>query len=210
MFNITQTKYYSLRENAFYFDYLRLLEEQILTSNYLAENQLSKNFNGTKGFSVVFRSSGINKVIQKFPYFKTYIDTALSSKYNAFYLNPLVLQGGGEVKAHVDCSITGYCQKKPAIIPKVVSVLYVKVPADLQGGELILRSLPRKNIEVGRVMPKVNTLLYFMGTLNHSVSKVTASGTRISLVCEQYELSEKQIQKIPEFAIRSAAYELAR
>lgn len=206
MLNITQTKYYSLRTNAFDSSYLRSLEYEILASNYLSENQLSQNFSGTKGFSVVFRSSGIKKVIEKLPFFETYIKTALSSKYNAFYLNPLVLQGGGQVKPHVDCSITSYCQHKPAIIPKIVSVLYVKVPSDLQGGELILKSLPRKNIQVGCIKPQVNTLLYFMGSLNHSVNKVIASDTRISLVCEQYALSEKQLQNIPEFAIQSEAY----
>jgi hypothetical protein len=201
---LNQTQYYSLRKNTFGSDYLKILEREIVASTYLADNQLSKNFTGTQGFSIIFHNSEIDKVIQEFRFFEPYIKTALSSKYNAFYLNPLVLQAGGSVKPHVDCSLSGYCQT--TVIPKAVSVLYVKVPSDLQGGELVLTSLPRKGAEVGRIAPQANTLLYFLGSLNHSVNKVTTSETRISLVCEQYNLSEIQLQKVPKFQIKSAAY----
>lgn len=201
MLNITQTKYYSLRENAFSLNYLRSLERQIVASTYLGNSQLNNFFAGSKGFSVLFHNSEINRVVQKFPFFKTYIDTALSSKYNVFYLNPLVLEAGGVVKPHVDCSLSDYFQSRT--IPKVVSVLYVKVPSDLQGGELILA---RKEGRIGAIKPQENTLLYFMGSLNHSVSKVITSQTRISLVCEQYALGETQLQKIPKFKIESGTY----
>lgn len=201
MLNITQTKHYSLRANTFHADYLRSLEKQILASTYLAESQLSNSFAGSKGFSVVFHSSEIAQVVQKFPFFELYLKTALSAKYNVFYLNPLVLQAGGVVKPHVDCSLSGYCQA--TVVPKVVSVLYVSVPGDLQGGEL---SLTSKGEKIGAIKPQENTLLYFLGSLNHSVSKVITSETRISLVCEQYALNETQLQKVPKFKIESGAY----
>ena len=162
MLTITQTKYYSLRPNTFDPNYLRSLEKQILASDYLADSQLSNSFAGSKGFSVLFHSSEIDRVVQKFPFFELYLKTALSSKYNAFYLNPLVLQAGGVVKPHVDCSLSGYSQD--TIIPKIVSVLYVSVPSDLQGGELILTSQGER---VGTIKPQENTLLYFLGRLNH-------------------------------------------
>ena len=46
------------------------LAKNILDSPYLASSQLSESFNGTKGFSIVFKRSGISQVIQQFPFFQ--------------------------------------------------------------------------------------------------------------------------------------------
>jgi predicted 2-oxoglutarate/Fe(II)-dependent dioxygenase YbiX len=81
-------------------------------------------------------------------------------------------------------------------------VLYVAVPADLQGGELVLRLHKR---QVGQIRPQRNTLLVFQGNLTHSVNPVTSSGIRLSLVCEQYGLEAAQLQEIPEFKLESRA-----
>ena len=84
-----------------------------------------------------------------------------------------------------------------------MSVLYVQVPPDLIGGELVLRCHKR---QVGCIQPQVNTLLHFQGDLTHSVQKITSPlATRLSLVCEQYSLLESELQEIPEFAIESRA-----
>ena len=80
----------------------------------------------------------------------------------------------------------------------VVSVLYVDVPKDLQGGELVLRSHKR---QVGKISPQTNTLLFFQGDLTHSVTAVV--GERLSLVCEQYNLEEVELDDIPEFRLES-------
>lgn len=37
----------------------------------------------------------------------------------------------------------------------------------------------------------------------HSVNPVKTSGTRLSLVCEQYSLSEAELAEIPEFTVES-------
>ncbi len=84
----------------------------------------------------------------------------------------------------------------------VVSVLYVQVPLNVQGGELVLR---RHKQRVGQIKPQVNTLLYFQGDLTHSVNAVKTAGTRLSLVCEQYSLSETELQDIPAFTVESRA-----
>ncbi len=192
--------YYNQQQNAFSLKYLSKLERQILTSPYFAVNNLNRDFVGTKGFSVVFQRSGLGEVEQRFPFFKTYLSVALQSTCNAFYLNPLLLTTGSRVDPHIDRSLRSYC--KTIEPPALVSVLYVQVPPVLQGGELVLRHNKR---QVGQIRPQLNTLLYFQGDLTHSVNEVTTPGTRLSLVCEQYSLSETELQEIPEFTLESRA-----
>ena len=201
---ITCNQYYSIRSKAFDLDYLNSLGRQILSSCYLGASQLSDSFAGTKGFSVIFKRSGISKVEQHFPFFQPYLKAALNPSCNAFYLNPLVLEGGNHIKPHVDCSLSRY--GKGIVIPNIVSVLYVQVPPELEGGELVL---VEREHQIGKIQPQANTLLYFRANLTHSVNEVKSSQSRISLVCEQYNLSETRLQQIPEFEIDSKAVELA-
>jgi predicted 2-oxoglutarate/Fe(II)-dependent dioxygenase YbiX len=184
----------------FSLQYLSQLQGQILACPYFAVNNLNRDFVGTKGFSVVFRRSHLATVEQRFPYFKPYLERSLQPECNAFYLNPLLLKAGSRVDPHIDRSLRSYC--KTIHPPAVVSVLYVMVPADLQGGELVLRSAKR---QVGQIQPQANTLLFFQGDLTHSVNPVSSAASRLSLVCEQYSLEDDQLQSIPEFAIESRA-----
>ncbi|MBD2311615.1 2OG-Fe(II) oxygenase [Desertifilum sp. FACHB-1129] len=192
--------YYSQHPNTFSPAYLNDLRGEILACSYLATNNLNRDFVGTKGFSVVFQRSELPQVIQRFPFFKPYLDRALLPSCNAFYLNPLLLQAGSRVDPHIDRSLRSYC--KTIEPPLMVSVLYVQVPHNLQGGELVLR---RQKQQVGQVKPQANTLVYFQGDLTHSVNAVKTPGTRLSLVCEQYSLSNEELQEIPPFTIESRA-----
>jgi Rps23 Pro-64 3,4-dihydroxylase Tpa1-like proline 4-hydroxylase len=196
---ITKNKYYSLTSGAFESNYLNSLSEKILSCRYLGSSQLSDSFTGTKGFSVIFKISKISQVKRNFPYFIPYLKYALKPNCNAFYLNPLILEKGGCVEPHVDCSISGY--SKSLTIAHIVSVLYVRVPSNLEGGELILT---KKGDRVGEIKPKINTLLHFDGNLTHSVNEVKSQVIRISLVCEQYTLSETKLKQIPDFEIISS------
>ncbi len=153
----------------------------------------------------MFQRSELGEVEQRFPFFKLYLDRVLQPTCNAFYLNPLLLQEGSRVDPHIDRSLRSYC--KTVEPPVVVSVLYVQVLSNLQGGELVLRWHKR---QVGQIKPEVNTLLYFRGDLTHSVNAVKTTGTRLSLVCEQYSLSETELQDIPGFAIESRAVKAKR
>ncbi len=191
-------KHYQQQFNAFPNDYLNNLWGEIHACPYFAINNLNRDFVGTKGFSVVFTRSHLSKVEQKFPYFKPYLDLALQTNCNAFYLNPLLLKEGSRVDPHIDRSLRSYC--KTVEPPAVVSVLYVRVPPDMEGGELVLRSHKR---QLGQIKPQINTLLYFQGDLTHSVNAVKTSGNRLSLVCEQYSLNEAELQEIPEFTVES-------
>ena len=196
----TPLSYYHQQPNAFSIAYLRKLQARILASPYLAINNLNRDFIGTKGFSVVFQRAGLGEVYRLFPFFKRYLDMALQPDCNAFYLNPLMLQAGSRVDPHIDRSLRSYC--KTIDPPSTVSVLYIQVPPGLEGGELILRDRKR---QVGQIKPQINTLVHFQGNLTHSVTAVKTAGTRLSLVCEQYNLIDSELQDIPAFTIESRA-----
>lgn len=193
--------YYRTSHNVFDPKYLSKLQKQILTCSYFSVNNLNRDFVGTKGFSLVFQRSGISEVERHFPFFKPYLSVALQPTCNAFYLNPLLLQTGSRVDKHIDRSLRSYC--KTIQPPDIVSVLYVQVPDVLEGGDLVLHCHKR---QVGCIHPQFNTLLFFQGDLTHSVKEVKSPvSTRLSLVCEQYNLLETELEEIPEFAIESRA-----
>ncbi len=193
-------KYYHQQPNSFPSNYLSDLSGQIQACPYFAINNLNRDFVGTKGFSVVFQRSELAEVEQQFPFFKPYLNLALQPTCNAFYLNPLLLKEGSRVDPHIDRSLRSYC--KTIEPPVLVSVLYVQVPSDMQGGELVLHCHKR---QVGQIKPQMNTLLYFQGDLIHSVNPVKTLGNRLSLICEQYSLSEAELQEIPQFTVESRA-----
>jgi 2OG-Fe(II) oxygenase superfamily len=193
-------KYYHQHPNIFPLTYLNDLRGEILACPYLAINNLNRDFIGTKGFSVVFQRSEIGEVERRFPFFKPYLDQALQPSCNAFYLNPLLLKEGSRVDPHIDRSLRAYC--KTIEPPLVVSVLYVQVPPNLEGGELVLRCHKK---HIGQIKPEVNKLVYFQGDLTHSVNAVKTTGTRLSLVCEQYSLSDTELHDIPAFTVESRA-----
>ncbi|HEY9726462.1 MAG TPA: 2OG-Fe(II) oxygenase [Chroococcales cyanobacterium] len=199
------SNYYHQRPNAFPIAYLNDLRGEILACPELAINNLNRDFIGTRGFSVVFQRSELEAVERRFPFFKRYLDRVLQPTCNAFYLNPLLLKEGSRVDPHIDRSLRAYC--KTVEPPVVVSVLYVQVPPNLQGGELVLRCHKQ---QVGQIKPQVNTLLYFQGDLTHSVNAVKTIGTRLSLVCEQYSLSEIELRDIPAFTVESRAVKAKR
>jgi hypothetical protein len=199
------SNYYYQRPNAFPIAYLNDLRGEILACSELAINNLNRDFIGTRGFSVVFQRSELETVERRFPFFKRYLDRVLQPSCNAFYLNPLLLKEGSRVDPHIDRSLRAYC--KTVEPPVVVSVLYVQVPPNLQGGELVLRCHKQ---QVGQIKPEVNTLLFFQGDLTHSVNAVKTIGTRLSLVCEQYSLSEMELQDIPAFTVESRAVKAKR
>lgn len=193
-------KYYHQQPLAFPSKYLNDLSGEIQACPYFAINNLNRDFVSTKGFSVVFQRLGLAEVFQQFPFFKPYLEQALMPTCNAFYLNPLLLQLGSRVDPHIDRSLRSYC--KTISPPAIVSVLYVQLPENMLGGELVLHSRQR---QVGQIKPQINTLLYFQGDLTHSVNSVKTPGFRLSLVCEQYSLSEAELQHIPHFTVESTA-----
>ncbi len=190
--------YYRTQPDAFDPVYLTSLAGQILACEYFAVNNLNRDFVGTRGFSVVFRHEGLDMLARQFPFFLPYLEQALEPGCNAFYLNPLLMRENSRVDPHIDRSLRSYC--KTVEPPATVSVLYVQVPVELSGGELVLRT-PRR--QVGQIRPQANTLLHFQGDLTHSVNALKTAATRLSLVCEQYILDEPELEQIPVFTIES-------
>ena len=181
-------------------DELTALAQKILVSPYLATSQLSESFASTQGFSVIFRKEGIPTVVEHFPELSTYLKAALKSLCNALYLNILILTEGSCVTEHIDCNICEYFQE--LVSPCLVSVLYVQVPENMRGGQLVLSS---DSQEIATIQPQENMLLHFLGHLTHRVQFIQNSQPRISIVCEQYNLKEEWLVHIPNFAIKSRA-----
>jgi hypothetical protein len=191
-------KYYYSQEGVFPEVYLKKLQKSILQCEYMAINNLNRDFIGTRGFSIVFQRTAQEKVVKNFPFFEKYLAKALDPLCNAFYLNPLLLNYQSRVDPHIDRSLRSYL--KTIDPPNLVSVLYVQVPENVRGGELVLSHNRKK---VGEIKPRENTLLFFQGNLTHSVNRMNSEGNRLSLVCEQYFLDEGQLAQVPEYVIES-------
>jgi hypothetical protein len=70
----------------------------------------------------------------------------------------------------------------------------------MEGGELVLKS---NNRQIGKIKPQTNLLVYFQGNLTHSINSVKTPGNRLSLVCEQYDLTDREIEDVPIHSVES-------
>ncbi len=180
----------------------RALCQAVLDSPYLAQTDLNSGFSGTYGFSFIFRRTGLPQAVQIMPELQPYLDKVLLPQANAFFLNPLLIRQGAGVAAHADKTLRSWTQPDEPPFPLRVSVLYLQVPAALQGGELIFR---RFGLKLVRIQPRFNTLVEFAGHILHEVTPMSNSAeeARISLVCEQYQLQEDLLELVPEFSMDS-------
>jgi hypothetical protein len=191
---------HTARADAFAPSYLKGLRKQILASRYFAVHTLNRDFVSTRGFSVVFRRDSLDTVMRELPYLRPYLELALRPDCNAFYLNPLHMVSGSRVDPHIDRSLQSYCVHVDP--PVAVSVLYVEVPPAMRGGDLVLAQ-GRKHL--ARITPTQSMLVVFDGHLTHSVTRVEGEGARLSLVCEQYQLTPEELERVPAFAIQTRA-----
>jgi hypothetical protein len=191
---------YTEEAHAFDAAYLRSLRRQVLACRWFTTNTLNRDFVGTRGFSVVFRRDAAPRVAREFPFFGPFLDRALRDDCNAFYLNPLLLARGSRVDPHIDRSLRSY--DADVLPPAAVSVLYVEVPAGMQGGRLVLQ---RGRKLLGRIVPAEGTLVTFDGDLTHSVERMETEGARLSVVCEQYRLTPDELERIPAYVVESRA-----
>jgi hypothetical protein len=179
------------------------IRSAILGSSLLGETNLTDQFSGTYGFSITFRREGLAELTGRFPAFAPYLETALIPDCNAFLLNPLLIQNGRGVDAHLDRSMEFYGTGIGS--PFAVSVLYVQVPEQLAGGELRLYHRGRR---VAALKPTPRSLVTFRGDLMHEVMSVQAgapelSAARISLVVEQYRVPKALLAGVPHFELRT-------
>ena len=189
-------KPYRLTPNLLTQGELESLQEEILSSPYLAPEALNVGQRGTYGYALTFRRSSILGVCRQMPALRPYLEKTLDGRCNAFFVNPLVISQGQDVPPHADRSLG---ELTPVPYPVKTSVHYLKVPPDLIGGELRFYLL---RVPIAKVRPQQNALVEFPGSVLHSVCKVeSCSEPRVSLVCEQYRLKPKVLEKIPEFLL---------
>lgn len=171
---------------------LKALLGTVLESPYLAASDLNEGFSGTKGFSLLFRRDQLERAKKLMPSLNPYFEKVLKAEANAFFLNPLVIHGGGAVRAHADKTLSSYLKSVP--YPFCVSVLYLSLPQPRTGGDIVFhRWFGRHTIS-----PRENLLLEFPGWLKHEVTELHSESPdpRVSIVLEQYELSEKSLQEL--------------
>lgn len=168
------------------------LIEGIVRSKFFGASALGKEFVGTLGFSLVFRRDALGTVYDEFPYMRLLLQSVLFASCNAFYVNPLVLFGGSRVGAHIDCRLMPDSDTR--IIPNLVSVYYADVSLHMAGGRLILN--PGAENEVV-IVPHTGDVVHFLGSTIHSVEDVKTPDRRVSVVCEQYNLSDSILDMFP-------------
>lgn len=180
------------------------LIEGILGSPFFGNSALGPEFIRTQGFSVVFRRDGLETVAARFPFLQPILDRVLFADCNAFYINPLVLVDGSEVRAHIDCRLT---PENVRIIPNLVSVYYAEVPLDMRGGALVLTT---GHVNERRIQPRTDDLIHFLGTTIHRVESMEHGARRISVVCEQYNLTSQTLAGFPACQVMADAPGLGR
>ena len=202
------------------------LRAAIGASALIGESQLVGAFESTRGFGIACHRSAVREALAKAPWLGPFVDVvtdgdrlqrllrlslverllgSVLGDINALYLNVLVVPPGGAVARHVDSTL-GVRGAGPVFTPRAVGVLYVDVPADLQGGHLRLfhgnDEQPRASIE-----PKTGRLVLFRGALGHEVTATTTTAARVSCVAELYALPRARLAKLPRVRVQSRGFD---
>jgi hypothetical protein len=198
---------YRVRRNVLEASELERLNQAVLNSPYLAETDLDHGFEQTYGFSMLFQRSQRERFYAVLPPAQPFFESIMDPKAQVFFVNPLIIHEGHGVAPHADKTLLSFLpreQKTP--FPYRVSVLYLSLPPQLVGGELIFH---RNALVKARFVPRVNWLIEFPGWLYHEVKPwkqvgwTSASAPRVSLVCEQYRLPPALLEWVPEFHLES-------
>ena len=145
--------------------------------------------------SFAFTLEGLDFLLEEFSWLDDFLHNVIDvESYNAFYLNALSVDSGGHVDVHVDCSLNHWlgCFR----CADDVSVLYLSVPCDSQGGELVIYG---DKGEVDSFQPLEGSIVRFPGKYPHSVRRFFGSDSRLSIVLESYRLSGELLLKVPGF-----------
>ena len=192
-----------------------VVRDGVMTSKLMGESPLGGTFLATRGFSITFHRSARADVVERWPFTKRFLALALDDVAaqrvqrrpllggppapNALYLNVLVVPPGASVGRHVDATLG---PPNGSVVPEAVSVLYLDVPDDLQGGRLVLVDGPGER-KVDVIEPRAGRYVLFAGRLGHEVEAVTGSRPRVSIVCEQYALSPGVLSAVPRLKVHS-------
>jgi len=171
----------------------KIAEKLILETNTSERTPFFKGDHNVYSMSIAFTKDGIEELLENYGYLKPFIDEAVDTDtYNAFWLNSLIIGNGEEIQRHRDATISRYT--KVPILADRVTVLYVKVPSDMIGGELKIYHYRR----IETVTPEKGKMVIFKNQ-THSIDEVTTDSERISLVLESYYLDEIDFPQIPKY-----------
>ena len=203
---------------------LSTLRAAIAGSKLIGESQLVGAFEATRGFGVACHTSAVDEAVARVPWLAPFVALALDDErrarlfspsfveqlgaavfadVNALYVNVLVVPSGGAVATHVDSTLGVVDDEDAVVTARAVAVLYVDVPDDLDGGDLVLRD---SGVEVGRVRPQNNRFVLFRGSLHHEVTATTSSRPRVSCVCELYALPRARLARLPRVRVQSRGF----
>ncbi len=198
----------------------------IRASKLVGKSQLVGGFVHTRGFGLACHRAAWPEAVQKVPFLAPFVALALDDDrlhgllgtsfarrllgaffgdVNALYVNVLVVPGGAAVEKHVDSTLGTRAGSDVVYVPRAVCVLYVDVPADLEGGALRLYDGERL---VAEVTPQVGRLVLFRGHLAHEVTAASTSttGARVSCVCELYALPRERLRGLPRVRLQSEGF----
>ena len=181
---------------------LRRLREAVLASPYLADTDLNEGFAGTYGFSLLFHREELDRAEKLMPELAPHFKRVIHPKSNVLFLNPLVIQVGKGVEPHADKTLVSFVKGEPPF-PFAVSVLYLGVPAEKSGGELVFHRWFGKHI----MTPQENLLVEFPGWMIHEVTPLNSAADappRVSLVLEQYRLTAQMKAEVPPWYLETS------
>jgi hypothetical protein len=202
---------------------LEALSAGVLESPLVSRSTLAGSFRGSRGFAITFTLPGRDALERRYPFLSPFLALALSERAhralepwlarrrarpisrprNAFYLNVLLVAGGGSIGRHTDATLRGPSGEAEAV-PEQVTVLYLHAPERFSGGEL---NLYRGERGVARIRPEPGDAIHFRGDLQHEVAALDApeGALRASLVLEQYHLRPEALARLPELNVQSKA-----
>ena len=173
------------------------------------------SFGKTRGFVVKFNEDGIER-FRKNPDYACFVDVFDGLREpltNAFVMNVLLCDLGDydaydakemSVDLHLDDTVG--ISSKHTFVAHQVSVLYVSVPEDMEGGQLELFSYGNGTVPTNAepndaVEPKENLVVTFRGDAFHRVRsyRTRSARERVSLVLEQYYIGDEHYAKTMAF-----------
>ena len=188
-------------------------EESLL----IGTSPLTGTFQSTRGVAWTLTHEGILELLHQSPWlqpglealnighnhhnFTPWYNRWTQRPFNAFYLNLLQVAPGPGVGAHIDTTLREATGLED-LFPEQVSVLWLDIPSELEGGNL---SLFNNDRVLACLAPSNGKVIHFGGRLNHQItsislrpqSPVEPAPLRTSLVCEQYRLPASALQKLP-------------
>jgi hypothetical protein len=196
---------YRLEKRAVGPDILEAIERSLERSDYVGASPLGAEFVLTQGFSLVFTRENMDAVAEAFPFLRHFLDTVVFPTSNAFFLNPLIMRSGSQVRPHIDCRLLD--EQNLRIIPNLVSILYVRVSPEMKGGDIVLGS---NRADAVTLRPGSGDVLHFRGDIVHHVTPILSEDTRLCVVCEQYRLTDEVLDGFPALDVITDSSRYAR